>query len=264
MKTYIAPMIAVILLSTPVFGQTEAELAKRLSNPVAALISVPIQANYDSKIGMTEDGSVWRINIQPVVPFSLTDNWNLISRTILPVVSQQDIPMDGAGESGIGDIVQSLFFSPKAPTSGGLIWGVGPVFLLPTATDAALGTEKWGFGPTAVALKQAGPWTFGGLVNHIQSFAGEDARQDVSATFVQPFVSYITKTRTTIGLNAETTYDWENEQWSVPVNLTVNQLLKVGSRIIQLGVGARYWADSPNGGPQDLAGRVQLTFLFPR
>ena len=119
------------------------------------------------------------------------------------MVNQQDIPTDGAGESGIGDIVQSLFFSPKTPTSGGLIWGVGPVFLLPTATDAALGTEKWGFGPTALALKQAGPWTLGGLVNHIQSFAGEDARQDVSATFVQPFMAYVTQTRTTIGLNTQ-------------------------------------------------------------
>lgn len=264
MKEHFATMIAVILLPTAAFGQDESELAKKLSNPVAALISVPIQANYDGGIGLTEDGSVWRINIQPVVPFSITDNWNLISRTILPVVSQQNIPMDGAGESGIGDIVQSLFFSPKSPTSGGLIWGVGPVLLLPTATDAALGTEKWGFGPTAVALKQAGRWTYGGLVNHIQSFAGKDARQGISATFVQPFVSYITKTRTTIGFNTETTYDWESEQWSVPVNLTVNQLLKVGSRLIQLGGGIRYWVDSPNGGPQDLAGRVQLTFLFPR
>ena len=257
-------MIAVVLLATPALGQEEAELAKKLSNPIAALISVPIQANYDGKIGLTEDGSVWRINIQPVIPFSLADNWNVISRSILPVVIQQDVPTDGAGESGIGDIVQSFFFSPKTPTSGGLIWGVGPVFLVPTGTDQALSTEKWGFGPTALALKQAGPWTFGGLINHIQSFAGDDDRQDISATFIQPFMSYITKTRTTIGLNTETTYDWETEQWSVPVNLTVNQLLRVGSRIIQLGVGARYWADSPSGGPQDLAGRVQLTFLFPR
>lgn len=140
MKKHIVPMIAVILLPTPTFAQNQqdqAELAKKLSNPVAALISVPFQANYDRNIGLMEDGSVWLINIQPVVPFSLTDNWNVISRTILPVISQQDIPEDGAGESGIGDILQSLFFSPKAPTSSGLIWGVGPVVVLPTATDAA-------------------------------------------------------------------------------------------------------------------------------
>jgi hypothetical protein len=264
MRAHLAALAAVILLAGPAFGQSEAELAKKLSNPVAALISVPIQANYDQNYGLKEDGSVWRINIQPVIPISLTENWNVVSRTILPIVSQQDIPVAGVGESGIGDVVQSLFFSPKKPTSGGLIWGVGPVFLLKTASDPALGAEKWGFGPTAVALKQAGPWTLGALVNHIHSVVGRDARTDVRATFLQPFVSYITKTKTTIGLSTETTYDWEGEQWTVPVNLTVDQLLKVGSRIIQLGVGLRYWADSPTGGPQDLGGRLQLTFLFPK
>ena len=196
--------------------------------------------------------------------FTLNEEWNLISRTILPIIDQSDLPVKGAGESGIGDILQSLFFSPKAPTSGGIIWGAGPVFLIPTASEDVLGGEKWGIGPTAVALKQAGPWTYGALVNHIESFAGEDSRADISASFVQPFVSYITKTKTTIGLNTESTYDWESEQWSVPVNFTVNQLLKIGPQIIQAGAGVRYWADSPDNGPDDWGARIQLTFLFPK
>lgn len=102
------------------------------------------------------------------------------------------------------------------------------------------------------------------MTNHIWSFAGDDDRSDVSATFVQPFISYITKTKTTFGLNTESTYDWENKEWSVPINASVSQLLKIGPQIIQVGVGARYWADSPDGGPEDWGGRFTLTFLFPK
>jgi hypothetical protein len=261
-KIFIGTLI-VIFFTAPAFAQEE-DLAKKLANPVASLVSVPFQANYDENIGQDEDGSMWKINIQPVIPFTLNKNWNLISRTILPVIDQNDIPVDGEGESGIGDIVQSLFLSPKEPTSGGLIWGAGPVFLLPTASDEALGGEKWGIGPTAVVLKQQGPWTYGALVNHIESFAGDDDRADVSATFIQPFMSYITKTKTTIGLNTESTYDWENEEWSVPINFTVQQLLKVGKLPFQIGAGVRYWADSPDSGPEDWGARIQLTFLFPK
>lgn len=259
--------VFVFLVTLVPFSATaddDADLAKKLANPVASLISVPIQANYDENFGAADKGSVWRINIQPVIPFSLNDNWNLISRTILPIIDQDDIPASGMGESGIGDIVQSLFFSPKAPTSGGLIWGVGPVFLIPSASDEMLGGEKWGIGPTAVGLIQNGPLTFGVLVNHIESFAGKDDRADVSATFIQPFASYITKTKTTIGLTLENTYDWEKEQWAVPIIFTVNQMLKIGPQIFQVGGGIRYWAESPDGGPEDWGTRLQLTFLFPK
>ncbi len=257
-------VIIAVLFAAPAFADEASELAKKLANPVASLISVPIQANYDENFGAGDQGSVWKINIQPVVPITLNADWNLISRTILPIIDQKDIPATGLGESGVGDIVQSLFFSPAKPTSRGVIWGVGPVILIPTASDNALGGEKWGIGPTAVALKQVGPWTFGGLFNHIESFAGDDDRAYISATFVQPFVTYITKTKTSIGLSTESTYNWNSEEWSVPVNFTVNQLLRVGTQIIQVGGGVRYWVDSTAAGPEDWGARLQLTFLFPK
>ena len=240
-----------------------AELAKKLANPVAALISVPLQYNYDENIGPNGDGSKSVLNVQPVTPFSLNDDWNLIVRTIVPLIDQNDIPVKGQGESGLGDVVQSFFFSPKAPI-GGWILAIGPVGLYPTASDEVLGGEQWGVGPTGLALKQRGPWTYGVLANHIESFAGEDDRADISATFVQPFVSYITKTKTTLGLQTESTYDWENEQWSVPVNATVSQLLKIGPQIFQFQIGARYWAEHGDNGPEGWGVRAGVTFLFPK
>ena len=137
------------------------------------------------------------------------------------------------------------------------------MFLWPTATDDLLGAGKWGVGPTAVVLRQEGPWTYGALVNHIGSVAGDDDRSDVSATFLQPFLSYITPTRTTLTLNSESTYDWERGQWTVPINLLVSQLLKVGRMPVQLSLGGRYYAESPEGGPE-WGLRAAVTLLFPK
>lgn len=236
----------------------------KLSNPIAALISVPLQLNYDQDIGPADEGDRWLLNVQPVVPVSISEDWNLISRTILPVVSQHDVFPGAGSQSGIGDVVQSVFFSPKAPTDGGWIWGAGPVLLLPTGSDDLLTADKWGAGPTAVVLKQQNGWTYGALANHIWSFAGNDDRSDVSATFLQPFVSFGTPKAWTFALNAESTYDWDNEQWSIPVNVFVSKVTKVGGQLVSLGGGLRYWADGPASGPEGLGIRLVCTLLFPK
>jgi len=243
--------------------QSGADLAKKLSNPIASLISVPFQFNYDENIGPIDSGKKGFVNVQPVIPISLNEDWNIISRTILPIASQDEIFPGAGNQFGLGDVVQSLFFSPKAPTPGGLIWGVGPALLIPTATDELLGTEQFGLGPTAVALTQQGPWTIGALANHIWSVAGEDDRANINLTFLQPFLAFTTPDAWTFSANAESTYNWETDEWSVPVNLLATKLLKLGNQPISVGPGVRYWAKSATGGPQGWGARLQFTLLFP-
>jgi hypothetical protein len=158
--------------------------------------------------------------------------------------------------------VQSFFFSPKEAGPSGITWGVGPVGLYPTATDDLLGGEKWGIGPTAVALTQTNGWTVGLLANHLWSVAGADDRGDISVTFLQPFVSYTTQSHTTFSINTESTYDWESEQWTVPLNVVVSQVLKIGSQPVSIGLGGRYYAEGPDGAP-DWGLRLVFTLLYP-
>jgi hypothetical protein len=260
-------------LAAPAWGQdaapppadSDAELAKKLSNPVANLISVPFQGNYDCCFG-PEEGERYTLNIQPVIPFELNADWSLIVRTILPVIHQgRTSPASGAA-SGLGDVTQSFFFSPHA-TPGGITWAVGPALLWPTG-ESELGAKKWGAGPTMLALKQDRGWTVGVLVNHIWSYAdlGDNRRADVSSTFVQPFVTWTNSQHTTVSLNTESTYNWQTESWTIPVNMGVNHFYAFGKQRVQLSAGVRIYAThddpTPNGGP-NWGLRFGATFLFP-
>jgi hypothetical protein len=260
-----AAALTCAIAAAPCAAQDSAtDLAQQLTNPVAALVSVPLQLNHDRDIGAARGGDRWVLNVQPVVPISLNQDWNLISRTIVPLVTQDEIFTGAGRQSGLGDIVQSAFFSPKAPTAGGWIWGAGPVLLLPTGTDDLLSARKWGAGPTAVVLKQQSGWTYGALANHIWSFGGDSARPDVNATFLQPFLAYTTPDAWTYAVNTESTYDWDRKQWAVPINLIASRVTKIGGQLVSVGGGLRYWVDGPDGAPHGWGLRLTVTLLFPR
>ena len=252
-------LFLVSVIATPVLAaDSDAELAKKTQNPIANLISLPLQSDWNFNSGPNSDKTSYTLNVQPVWPFSVSEDYLLITRTILPVKSIE-FPKN---ETGIGDILQSFFLSPKEKV-GDWIVGAGPVVNYPTASDDLLGSGKWGAGPTAVILRQDQGWTYGLLTNHLWSFAGDSDRSEVNATFLEPFVSFTTRTYTSLGMNTEATYDWKAHQWTVPVNFMLQQMVKIGGQPISLQLGYRYFAEKPDYGP-DWGLRFQLAFLFPK
>ena len=238
------------------------ELAKKLSNPVASLISVPFQNNLDVGIGHY-NGTRNTLNFQPVVPIKLTSKINLISRLVLPIVAQYDIDTTGSNQFGLSDALLSAFISP-AEAKNELTWGVGPVFLLPVATDDLLASKKFGIGPTGLVLFQSKGWTLGALVNQIWSVAGSKDRADINQMFVQPFASYNWKSGAGIGLNAEMTQNWQANSTSVFINPTISGITKLGKQTISLAIGPRIQVASPLSGKTAFGIRAQLVFVFPK
>jgi hypothetical protein len=251
--------ITLVLFAYPSFGQNADELAKQTQNPISTLISVPFQANWDMGIGDREaTGTI--LNFQPVVPFGLTPKWNVILRSILPLQSQPD--SSGIQRSnGLGDATVSLFLTRSAP--GKIIWGVGPALLLPTATNSALGTEKFGLGPTFVVLAQPARWTIGLLANQIWSVDGAVDRADVSQLFLQPFAQYNLGDGLAVGVSTEASITWKSEGGaSVPLLFSASKVTRLGSRPVNLQMAAGPMLAHPAGA--DWRFRMAIVFLFPR
>ena len=242
----------------------DAELAQELTNPIADIMTIPIQMNFDNDIGVNDEGSKTTTNIQPVIPFKINEDWNLITRTIFPFISQDNIYPGSGSQSGLGDITEQLFFSPRKPTAGGLIWGVGAVIILPTATDSLLGTEKWSLGPAGVAITMRGPWTFGALGNHAWSVAGDSERADINNTFLQPFVAYTWSNAWTVSVQSESNYNWKTEKWSIPLNAAAGKLVFFGKLPVSLQAGVGYWLESPDTGPEGIRYRLQANIVLPK
>jgi len=245
-------------------GGAEA-LAKKLSNPISDLVSVPFQANWDQGVGV-DDATRFILNIQPVVPVSLNEKWNLIARVIMPLIGQPPLVTGGESTFGMGDILASAFFSPAAP--GRAIWGVGPVLSLPTTTDPYLGSGKWSGGPTVVILKQKGPWTYGLLWNQIWSFAdATDAdRPEVNQMYIQPFLSRTNKRAVTYTFSSESTANWradDGDEWTIPIIAQVSKVSSFGPFIASYGVGIAGYVESPEGGPEWKL-RALFTLLLPK
>jgi hypothetical protein len=240
-------------------AQDADELAKQTQNPVASLISEPFQGNWDFGLG-ENDATSTLLNFQPVVPFGVSKTTNVILRVIMPLTSQPG-GADGARINGIGDTVTSAFFSPAKP--GRWIWGVGPVVLLPTATNDALGSDKFGIGPTVVVLTQPGKWTLGALFNQIWSTSGNKDRSDVNTTFLQPFANYNLGDGLSVGASMEATGNWEaDETWTAPLLFNISKVTVLGKRPVNLTVAAGPTV-APSGGP-NWRFRLAAVFLYPR
>jgi hypothetical protein len=242
---------------------SEEDLAKETQNPVSDLISVPFESNFNFGVGPNDDlQSI--LYVQPVVPFRLSKDWNLITRTIIPLIDQPELGPGVGDVFGLGDIQLSQFLSPAK--SGALIWGIGPIFQFPTATDDALGSDKWSAGPTAAALTIRGPWVAGALVNHLWSFAGDDDRADVNQTLIQPIVSYNLPGGWFLSSVPYITANWEtdgDDRWTVPIGIGVGKVHRFGTQPVSLELAAYYNAVRPDDAAEWTL-RFRINLLFPK
>src|SRR5262245_10959146 len=260
----ILPIVLTVTATIPASAQDAPDLAKQAQNPVASLISVPFQNNFNFDAGSKDDLQNV-LNIQPVIPFRINGGWNLITRTIVPVIHQPELGPGIGNVSGLGDVQLSAFLSPDKPR-GGVLWGVGPILALPTATDHTLGTEKLGIGPTGVALAIRGPWLFGTLVNNVFSVAGASDRRDVNQFLVQPFVNYNMAGGWYFTSSPIITANWKadnNQRWTVPMGGGLGRIFRVGTQPLNTSLQAFYDVEH-----HDRAAswslRLQIQLLFPK
>lgn len=238
------------------------DLAKKAQNPIANMISLPLQNNLNFNYGPEREPQNV-LNIQPVIPFRLGSDWNLITRTIMPLISQPAFTPEQNTKFGLGNTGFSAFLSPAK--AGKIIWGVGAVVQLPTRTDSRLGSNKWGLGPTAVALRIEGPWVYGALINNLWSL-GSDGPEAYNYFLLQPFCNYnFGKTGTYLTTSPIITADWKTGDWVVPLGGGIGQIFKVfGKQPVNASLAAYYNVARPDNIGPEWQMRLQVQFLFPK
>ena len=238
-------------------------LLQKLANPLAALASLKLVADFDYHVGPLEDGHRSSLLVQPTIPVHLGDEWNIISRSILPVIYQEDIAPGAGNQSGIGDLSEVVYIASIQPGARGWIWGVGPIVRIPTGSDDLLSAGKWAVGPSGALVRQVEDFTLGLIVAQLWSVGGSGQRSDIDACTFEPFVTYRAEGLWNLSLHVSCTYDFITHQWIIPMALSVEKLVSFKKHPITLSFGLHYWADSPDSGPHDLAFDFGLTIVFP-
>ena len=241
------------------------ELAKLAQNPVGNLISVPFQNNTNLNVG-PEKGNQNILNIQPVVPISVDDDWNIITRTIIPVISNPAFSSTTERVNGVGDIQFNAFLSPAKP--GEWIWGAGVITQLPTNSDSELGNKNWGLGPTFVVLHldKGNPWVYGALVNNVWSLSSNKQGGSYNNGLVQPFVNYNFEGGAYLTSSPVVTVNWKAEnsqQWTVPLGGGVGKIFHFGPLPVNMQLSAYYNVVKPDDGANWQI-RAQVQFMFPK
>ena len=258
-EVWLSALGILLLCAPPAAGQNADELAKQTQNPIADLVSVPFQGNWDFGIG-DRDATGALLNFQPVIPFPVNESTNVILRVIMPLTSQP--APDGTRLNGVGDILTTAFFSPSKASP--VIWGVGPAILMPTATNNALGSEKFGLGPSVVVLTQPRNWTLGALFNQIWSTSGANDRADVNQMFLQPFANYNLGAGLAVGVTMEATANWNaNDTWIAPLLFSVSKVTRLGKQPVNILAAAGPAILGPDSA-SSWRFRLSATFLFPR
>jgi hypothetical protein len=241
------------------------ELAKQAQNPIANLISLPFQNNTTFRVGPQEERTQNVLNIQPVIPLPLSKDLLLVTRTIFPVINQPTSPTGRESLFGLGDINPQLYFVPR--TNSKITWGVGPTFVLPTATQEVLGQGKWSAGPAAVVVVTTKHVVFGAVGNNVWSFAGSRDRANVSQMLVQPFLNYNFSHGWYLVSSPIITANWEaadgEEQWTVPIGGGFGRVFALGDQKVNATLQA-YWNAVKPDGAGNWSLRAQFQFLFPR
>ncbi len=259
-----APQIHVDIPPESTPADDTSALAEKLQNPSGDLVSVPFQNNTNFNVG-PHAGTQDILNIQPVIPIHLNENWNLITRTILPLVWSPSLQPAQSVPFGLGPTTLTAFFSPRNPVKG-WIWGAGPIVQLPTITSKTLGSNVWGAGPAFVVVRMDSPWVYGMLVNNVFSFGGSSGRDGTrySVMTINPFVNYNFGGGWFVGTVPVITASWDTGggKWTLPVGLQAGRLIKIGGKLpVNLLVGAYYNALRPQFGSTWQL-RTQVAVIF--
>ena len=278
-----APLLVRLLAAAIVVGQQQVTqaaegaaesdadaMARKLANPVGSVYSVPIETTFDYGAA---NGDATFINLQPVIPVTLNEDWNLITRTIIPLIDAPGVPVGSPGNPspefgprkfGLGDLSYSMFLSPAAP--GKIIWGAGSILSIPSATDAILGSEKWSAGPTVVVLTQPTPWTIGVLAGNFWSFAGATDRRSVNQMFLQYFINYDLGDGWYVTTTPTMTANWtgsSSERWNIPVGGGFGKVFKIGKLPVRAQLQGFSNVVKPTGGA-DWSVVLTVQLVFPR